>query len=345
MSDTKDRSNVVPADVRVFVRERALTASSPWHSTAQILLSILIAVGSVVAGMAIDRWWAWPPIWAISGLSFLGALAGVHEAIHGSLYRSKLANDAAGIAFGIAVLTPYASYRSYHFQHHVHTHEAGDAEPIFRLNSAIAYAVSVVFTAAGLIVMLWVEQIRILIGRPPAYARRTGRRGLAVVNTLLMVGVWVPIVLWAINEPLLVFKLLWAPMLVGYWYSSLMMSTEHYNCEFGPASAFVTSRSFEALGVLKMSMWNANYHAAHHLCPTVTGRNLGVLHEHIRDRCKNVGTSYLKFHFGIMRSILQSNYGPEIPSAIAHPDGMLIGSIESKDAADPLGYAERAGQR
>ena len=199
MSDTKGRSNVVPADVRVFVRERALTASSPWHSTAQILLSILIAVGSVVAGLAIDRWWAWPPIWAISGLSFLGALAGVHEAIHGSLYRSKL----------------------------VHTHEAGDAEPIFRLNSAIAYAVSVVFTAGGLIVMLWVEQIRILIGRPPAYARRTGRRGLAVVNTLLMVGVWVPIVLWAINEPLLVFKVLWAPMLVGYWYSSLMMSTEH----------------------------------------------------------------------------------------------------------------------
>ena len=334
----------IPNDVRAFVKEERLTEADPVHSTVTMLGGVLLAVGVPALALVVDSWWLWIPAWFVAGLTYGSAMAALHEATHGSLYRSKWANDLAGVATGLVALTPYSSFRSYHFQHHVHTHAPGDAEPMIHIKSAVLYLAIVPFAIATMIPMMWVDNVRILIGHPPFYARRTGRRGLAAVTTLAALAVYGPLVVWTVADPLLVLKLVWGPLAAGLWYDSLAMSTEHYNCEFGPASAFVTSRSFETNPIFSRVLWGGHYHAAHHLCPSVTGRNLGRLHAVVRDRCEHVETSYFAFHWQTARAIARGDAGPEMPEAISHPQREFLDQIVAGDASDPE-YAELAGQR
>lgn len=73
-----------------------------WHCLKLLKLSCWLAY-----------WWIQGMIWA--GMFFLG-----HDAGHGSLYRSALANNTVGFVVHTMLLSPYFSWRSTHRQHHKH---------------------------------------------------------------------------------------------------------------------------------------------------------------------------------------------------------------------------------
>src|SRR5690606_1435228 len=56
----------------------------------------------------------WPIAWIAMGFVLFGVPAMMHEAIHGNLYRSKLANRAAGVLGGSLILLCWSTFRSFH---------------------------------------------------------------------------------------------------------------------------------------------------------------------------------------------------------------------------------------
>lgn len=332
----------VPADVRAAVVRGRLTKASARDSNLRALACAVAAVVPLVVAARLGTAIGWAVAWLVSGVLVSGTFAAVHEAIHGSLYRSRTANDVAGVLWGLVVLNPYASYRPFHFQHHVHTHEPGDSEPPLRVTNVGGYLLVFPLAMVGLNALLWWELVRIVAGHPPVYARRTARRGLAVVNLVALVAVVAGLAVWAVRAPGAFASWWLAPVLVGSVLAALYSTPEHYGTAFGPASPFAVSRTIRSNPVTRWVIWNANYHVAHHLCPTVTGRNLGRLQEVIDDRCEVRARSYTRFHAGLVADLSRGRVVPPVPDRMRKADQS---AIEAVDAARPGEYAEAAGDR
>lgn len=78
----------------------------------------------VAAGLA---WWGWPEWLAVILLTIAsyGSFTVMHEAVHGSLARSRPVNTVVGtlMSVGMGPTASYTAYRMLHLEHHRHTND------------------------------------------------------------------------------------------------------------------------------------------------------------------------------------------------------------------------------
>ena len=55
--------------------------------------------------------------------------------------------------------------------------------------------------------------------------------------------------------------------------------------------------------LVRLVVWNANYHAAHHMVSSVPAHNLPALDAHLGDGIDRTSPSYTRFHAEVVRSL------------------------------------------
>jgi fatty acid desaturase len=66
-------------------------------------------------------------------------------------------------------------------------------------------------------------------------------------------------------------------------------------------------------GPVRFVLWNSNYHAAHHLVPSVTYRYLPRLDDAVGERALHRSRSYFAFHAGQLSGVMPGRRSPRHP--------------------------------
>ena len=135
-----------------------------------------MAVAALAAAVGLDHPLAWVGYAVVVGAVLTSLFAVEHEALHTSLFGHPWADHLVGTVCGVVCAVPYASYRTFHFEHHIRTHEQGDPEPIVVVRSVAAHAGMVVFGILGLAAMLWGQLLATVTGRGPTWSVRARRQ-------------------------------------------------------------------------------------------------------------------------------------------------------------------------
>jgi fatty acid desaturase len=283
---------------------RELVTTNDWRGW----LSVALDWGLVAASMALVAVWPNPVSVLIAvvliGARQLGFAVLMHEAAHGTLFRSRSLNEWVGqwlCAYPIwADLKPY---RRYHLKHHAHNWTQDDPD----LDLATKFPVTpqsmrrkVWRDLSGQVAWKRVKAIlrRDLVGNPASKSARVHAKGLSFGKTagngavgwknLRGVVVTNAVLLWilvALGHPLL--YLLW----VGAWFTTYSLVTrirsiaEHNmvldrNDDLRNTRTTLT-RWWERL---LLAPNRVNYHLEHHLLMTVPYYRLPRLHRMLRER-------------------------------------------------------------
>ncbi len=242
-------------------------------------LTALGATGSLIA-LEVP---GWPLLLLPHGilLAFLFCL--LHEAVHGTPFRSTWLNSAAARIIGFLVFLPSVWFRHFHLAHHRHTHDPAHdpelARPVPRSKPGLAWHI-----AGG---SYWAREGRMLFvnaaGRNrDAFVPPSGRR--AVVREAR----WL-LVFYAAAAALSVYfattVLLWLwllPLMLGQPFLRLYLLAEHTGCPHVPEMLRNTRTTFTN-ALVRFVAWNMPYHVEHHVHPTVPFHKLPAFHKILRD--------------------------------------------------------------
>ncbi|HKU40196.1 MAG TPA: fatty acid desaturase [Polyangiales bacterium] len=298
-------SQRVPADISAYIREQRLTDLSAAHSTRRAIYTVTLYVSLAAIGLWADQLAVWCAVWVVMGFSMIGGAAGMHEGVHGLLYKTRWLNDLAASFWAAILLLPFETYRRFHLAHHRSVSTPEDPEPRMPFTNVFQYAFVMLLASPVFVGLMWTFGVRTVIGRPPAFLRtQTARRGVTI--NLGLLGVWLAFLIVATTLwPDTLLRLFWVPWQFAMVFVTMATTAEHYGCKPGPASAFVTTRTTTSNALLCWFFWNSNYHGVHHLHPGVPSHRLPQLHEHVKQRFEHVEPSYLGWHGRMVARLLR----------------------------------------
>jgi fatty acid desaturase len=231
-----------------------------------------------------------------------GALHGIslftHEAVHGTLSRNRLWNDAVGAVCAWPVLQNFAAYKVLHLRHHEHLGLPGDPDHYDNYThwSWLLFA------------MNWG---RLIAGYPayitaiPILGFRQGR-GWERFWIAFEAGCVVALVCAAIALPIPRALLIHAwliPMLFINTLVNIRGMSQHTLLEHH-SDPILGTRSILTNRVTGFFMCNENYHLEHHLYPGVPWYNLPRLHGALRQELIARGAPYIGSYFAFVRDFV-----------------------------------------
>jgi fatty acid desaturase len=109
---------LVPADVL-----KTLYVKSDWQGAWRTLAhAALLALGVAAIHASRGRWWL-PVALLLQGVFLVSLFAAMHEAVHGSAFRTRWLNDVVAWLAGFGILFNATYYRQFHFAHHRHAQD------------------------------------------------------------------------------------------------------------------------------------------------------------------------------------------------------------------------------
>jgi fatty acid desaturase len=290
-------------DVRAYVAEHDLTSRSPWRSTARTTVIVLLYAGSAAVAFSLERWFVWAAAWTLQSVILVGSYSAMHEAGHGTLYRSRRVNRVVGALWASTILMNWSLWRSFHLEHHAHTGGEGDPETRYRVDITRRWQY-LLMPLGGLQVLgeLWLGSLGTLAGRFPSYVRtRTGRAAIRV-DAVILLGVTASMLFGLVVATGVLLRLWVAPFLLAACVVSPGTAlNEHYGCDTS-GDALQTSRTVLSNRIVRFLLWNGNYHAGHHLVPSVPFHHAPALHAYVAPHTGYIARSYTSFHLEVLRS-------------------------------------------
>lgn len=261
------------------------------------MLSILESFIWIAVGVLASQTLGWPG-WIIAVL-IIGtrqrALASLlHEAAHGTLFKSKRLNFTLGrVLCGWTVLQSFDSYRKSHvLTHHPYIGElAHDPDYTYMVDSGVYDNVSRTS-------FLWLFLISPALGRLiPQYILHLIRERLGKAlqtpsergEVLLIIAFHLLILLSSYSMGIITdVLLLWfLPFLIVYplvgWYSELAEHFPMMSAEFSGRSFFSRNRYAGPIEKMFIGMHGDNYHLTHHLLPGIPHWNLAKATKILRE--------------------------------------------------------------
>lgn len=244
------------------------------------LLMILFAVGGIYF------WGGWQcvPFWAAYGVLYGSAMdSRWHECSHGTAFRTRWMNEwLYQVACFMMIRNP-VSWRWSHTRHHTDTIIVGrDPEivaqkPVSFLRLIQNY-IGVMDVVSGFKSMLINASGR-LNSEEATYIPDMDKR-----KAVTIARVWV--VIYALTSATALFFQSWIPLMIiglpriyGAWHMVLTGMTQHAGLADNAVDHRLNSRTVYMNPVSRFIYWNMNYHAEHHMFPTVPYHALPALHE------------------------------------------------------------------
>jgi fatty acid desaturase len=265
-----------------------------------------------LVGFWINAWWLWAVILCFQGIIIAGFLGAVHEGTHGNLSSCARTNRLAGVFWSTLIFVNFTLYKYYHLKHHKYTNIPGDTEQpeqIGVFSNIRDYVLSFVPTG-GFYIFFWRASIQSCFGRFPDFIRsEKARRAVQVDNMVLLLWLLLSatVTYWWTEYALLFY---WCPLLISHPMLFGIGLPEHYGCAQS-SDPKCNTRSTSSNFLLRWTNWYANYHAEHHLYPSVPSYNLPRLHLLIGKHFTFQERSFILFHLKLFWSLLQnSNKNP-----------------------------------
>jgi fatty acid desaturase len=298
------RPAATPVDaIRTTVAAEALTAVSNRAGAVHLVLSWGAYAGIAAAGLAVDHLAVWVLCWFAMAWLLIGNGGLLHEAAHNHVFRSTTANRVVGMLAGAMILLPWATYRAFHLEHHIHTADADDpeGEPIV-FRSRLQYAALIPLAGTVFSAQLAVFTLRTAFGSPPKWVRTRSQRRLIRINAVVMVAATVLLVGGLLVDPATTLRLWGAPLAVVYvaLFPFLLLS-EHYGGT-GDVPPLENTRTVRSNPFVRFVFWNNNFHAEHHLIPAVPYDKLPRLHQLVAPELSAewLAPSYTRFHRDVL---------------------------------------------
>ena len=234
------------------------------------------------------------PLYLLAAGSLHGISLFTHEAVHGTLSRNALLNDALGAACAWPVLQNFSAYKVLHLSHHEHLGLPGDPD----------HYDNYTHWTWMLFAMNWG---RLIAGYPayitaiPVLGFRQGR-GWERVRILFEVCCVIVLVAAAIALPIPRALLIHAwliPMLFINTLVNIRGMSQHTLLEH-QSDPILGTRSILTNRVTAFFMCNENYHLEHHLYPGVPWYNLPRLHQALRKDLLASGAPYIGSYFAFV---------------------------------------------
>lgn len=246
----------------------------------------LIASG-VWAGTAYGTWWALPAF-ALYGFVWSFANSVVHEACHGTPFRSRWLNELVLVVSGFMVQMEPISVRWVHARHHSYTSFRQQDSELILPNPMTWSEFWVNLIGLRGAWHYWVELLLLSAGIARGYVRESvppqDMRRVAW-NARAFVAIYLGIVIWALATaswwPIFMFIL---PRVIGGPIYGLMRITQHGGLAMDVQDHRLTTRTMTLNPVLQFFYFNMNYHVEHHMFPMVPFHALPRLHKAIGDQ-------------------------------------------------------------
>lgn len=258
----------LPAVLQAGIRE--LHERRPWVNLAAALAFVAAwaAAGAVMllSGAPAVRIAGWFLIGSI--IQGFGIL--MHEAVHGTMSRSRRLNRWMGFLCGLPAILSVTAYRAVHLPHHRYERTGRDPDELENVTSD-PRKLSLLF-----LVVLAAGQIYLA----PKYGPTSALRERGEVRRDILVEYAIIIAVYAALFALLPLRVmldLWVvPALIAGMLTNVRTLAEHaLTVRIDRLSA---TRTVTSNRIVSLLMCNLNYHTAHHLYPAVPWYNLPRLH-------------------------------------------------------------------
>lgn len=252
-----------------------------------------------------------------------GFYSAMHEATHRNLFRSRRWNRASAILWASLLGANGACYREMHFFHHAWVRiESGETAPNHR--SMWALLRDVPLTGYEFVSMTVRGTFGAIFDRYHRYSSPRRRRQLRC-ESFLNLAVWVLEGYLVVRFPAA--RTGWLLPLIGFYLVgyAYVAWPEHVGLGYRE-DPLMSARTIKMPTVMRYVYWNNNFHAAHHLAPTVTWDNLpaftATLPEH-------PSTTTGAFHLRLVCDMLAGRVSgiPEhdrVPTQVPVLDGPMV---------------------
>mmetsp|Transcript_54449 Transcript_54449/g.151698 ORF Transcript_54449/g.151698 Transcript_54449/m.151698 type:complete len:479 (+) Transcript_54449:78-1514(+) len=241
-----------------------------------------------------------------------------HECIHNTAFRTRRINEVVSWLVSLPRLTNPVWERMLHRDHHTYTNDpARDPEimagsPANALPDSLSSYVTRVLRVGGGRFGLGVWSTRVAIlwncargsivgysGSDPvpdkkakfvrAELQRSCRLQIAfyagVLSLVAATGCWAAVVkYWVL------------PMLIGEPCHAFYHIADHLNCEHDFRNGRGNTRTTTAPAFVSFNLWNMNYHAEHHLYPSIPFHSLPSAHKLLQGHFERTSPSALSMH-------------------------------------------------
>ena len=283
---------------------RELTKRSDNPAIVHLVIHLaLIAICGWFVSLAYPGWWlvlAWPAY----GIAIAFLFAPLHECIHRTAFRNRLANEIVATLAGFVLLLPANYFRFFHFAHHRYTNDpVRDPE----LLTPKPVNIGQYLWAMWGIGSYWWPQIRSIgrhcLGKVDEDFIPEAKHSLVVVEARLHFAGYAAIIMGSL--------LLESPWALIYWIVPVMLGmialrmfllAEHTGCELSD-NMLRNTRTTLTNPAINLLAWNMPYHCEHHVFPAVPFHQLPKLHDHLKPHLAVVSNGYHRVHREFLDSI------------------------------------------
>ena len=282
--------------------KRRLMALTNYHGLIWLMAHLGFIAGMALASFAYDGALGWAAMVGQGiGLCFL--FCAMHEAGHGTAFRSKSLNRLVTSFVGLLLFMGPLWFQAFHAAHHRHTHDPA-------LDPELATAKpqnwgQYLFHLTG--IMIWLSAARTLFAHATttpmaSYIPASSRARITNEARLMLLFYGVIFGGGFILAPQFLVQFWLLPLLLGQPFLRLFLLAEHAGCPHDP-DMLKNSRTTRTNPVVLFLSWNMPYHTAHHSFPAVPFHQLPRFHQHIADHTAITADGYTAFHLAYARGL------------------------------------------
>lgn len=230
--------------------------------------SVLIATTGTAVVLA-NHWLLLGPAVLAHGIALVFLFAPLHEAVHGTAFRTGRLNRVVATVCGALLVLPANYFRWFHFAHHRFTQDPERDPELASPRPRTRGQYLLCLTGAG----YWAGQagalLRLASGRVPVFVPRRAH-ARAVREARAHLGGYALAVIAATATGMLPWLAwLWVvPVIIGQPALRAVLLAEHAGCPLVPRMLDNSRTTFTNRAIMWLA-WNMPNHTAHHLLPTV----------------------------------------------------------------------------
>lgn len=289
---------------------RELYARSDGPGLRRFAVQFALLITAAIAVVALVDSPAFWPAFAAYSVLLASMFAPMHEAGHGTAFKSRGLNRLVLRIAATLSLLPPTGFVAFHFEHHRKTHEVGDPEiPLGNLELAAwpknPLAVLIVLSGLPLLLGKLIVLVNLALGRSPRWFAKwlpflpatqrpaTVREARAILAALAglaaLAWLWLPAVAW---------------LLAGFAGAHLVLgpylAAEHTGMPTR-GDVLARTRSVRSNALVRWLFWNMPYHAEHHGWPAVPFHAVPALHRRVAAHLPHAYRGYLDVYLKALR--------------------------------------------
>ncbi|MGE0748152.1 MAG: fatty acid desaturase [Rhodospirillales bacterium] len=285
-------------------RLRALSRKSDGPGLRRLAahLGALAVTGTGVWAASATLWVV--PAMVVHGIVLVFLFCPLHEAVHGTAFRTRWLNERTADLCGFLTVYPRIFYRCFHFAHHRYTQDPR-RDPELAVPKPRTRREYLVWISGW---YYWTGKFRGLFryafsGRArDAHVPERMEKPLVMESRLVLGGYGAAVLFGIVVDPLLPLMYWAVPALLGQPFLRMYLIAEHTGCA-QTGDMLQNVRTTLAGPLVRWLAWNMPFHTEHHTFPSVPFHQLPAMHQEIKAHLVHTAPSHPAFNQWVWRDL------------------------------------------